>query len=321
MTDTRPLHQRADVTPVRIGMSNTVHYAPDASTTLCGRKDGSAFEGQELAAAPPVCRQCQPMAEDIATRLGNQAAADRVAEMRQVAAEAGAHVRTTAVVSDKEWRFDLQRLADAVGYLREHDPVYAAAITAAETLWQINRNTPMPTASVPIPPPTMALATADIPRVAAAPVAAPALEGVVVQHAGVSRGCAPKHAAHSDVSAALLLLADLPWLVPAELTDAHDISDPIGAECDVNGYVVEPRESGAVTVYWVQAGQIVVVGEGPQGALMGAAAQHLGGYGWKVEPMRKAARCLFAHRPVLANGGGEMRSDAVFDNVFEGHSG
>ncbi|MFB6881404.1 hypothetical protein ACFCY8_11265 [Streptomyces noursei] len=117
------------------------------------------------------------------------------------------------------------------------------------------------------------------------------VEGVIVSHAGVTKGFLPKHCDDLDVRAAIAALGNLKL---AELTDDFDPKE--GA--DVRGFLVEPRGGGRVAVYWVFAGLLRDHNDKPFRVELQIAADRLREAGWRVEPTTRSSLCAFAHRPV-----------------------
>ncbi|UQA95656.1 hypothetical protein [Streptomyces halobius] len=124
--------------------------------------------------------------------------------------------------------------------------------------------------------------------------ARPALEGVIVQHDGTTKGCAPRHVDHPDVAAARKALDGLKH---AALTDRHDISEPTEEEQDVRGYVIDPRGHGRVALYWLEGGRIVRHDDPAYGAALDCLEDRMRRRGWSTEKMLRSSHCLFAHVP------------------------
>ncbi|MEU5302233.1 hypothetical protein ACH4YO_23810 [Streptomyces noursei] len=121
------------------------------------------------------------------------------------------------------------------------------------------------------------------------------VEGVVVEHAGTTEGCAPRDVTHPDVVAAREALAGL---AAATLTDHHDYSEPAENERDVRGYVINPRTHGRVALYWLEGGKVVRRDQMPHGPALDCLADRMKRRGWAVEKMLRSSQCVFAHRPV-----------------------
>ncbi|MFE7316425.1 hypothetical protein ACFU7T_25535 [Streptomyces sp. NPDC057555] len=121
-----------------------------------------------------------------------------------------------------------------------------------------------------------------------------AIEGVVVAHAGTAEGCAPADATHPDVVAARETLAGLR---PATLTEHHDTSEPTDDECNVRGYVIEPRGHGRVALYWLEGGRAVRHDDGWHGPCLDILADKMQRAGWITVKMLRSSLCVFADRP------------------------
>lgn len=121
------------------------------------------------------------------------------------------------------------------------------------------------------------------------------LEAVLAPQAGTTAGCAPRHAKHPDVIAALRALAGVR---AARLTDDHDTTEPTEEQRAVRGYVVEPRGHGRVALYWLEEGR-VARRDTPQGGggLAALEDRMRAARGWTTEPMLRSSQCLFAHVP------------------------
>ncbi|HZF90423.1 hypothetical protein [Streptomyces sp.] len=123
------------------------------------------------------------------------------------------------------------------------------------------------------------------------------VEGVVVEHAGVTEGSTPSNSTHPDVVAARAALAQLK---PAALTDHHDVTEPTEAEVEVRGFMLDPRGGGRVAAYWLEGGRIVRHDEPVNGTCLEILAMRFERAGWTVEPMLRSSQCVFAHRPAEA---------------------
>ncbi|MFI5686773.1 hypothetical protein [Streptomyces sp. NPDC051636] len=120
------------------------------------------------------------------------------------------------------------------------------------------------------------------------------VEGVVVEHAGVTEGSTPSNSTHPDVVAARAALAQLK---PAALTDHHDVTEPTEAEVEVRGFMLDPRGGGRVAAYWLEGGRIVRHDDPWHGPCLDILAMRFERAGWTVEPMLRSSQCVFAHRP------------------------
>lgn len=124
---------------------------------------------------------------------------------------------------------------------------------------------------------------------------APALlDGVLAPQAGTTAGCAPRHAKHPDVLAALRALEGL---CAARLTDDHDTAEPTTDERAVRGYVVEPRGHGRVALYWLEEGRVVRRDTPQGGGALASLEDRMRTRGWTTEPMLRSSQCLFVHVP------------------------
>ncbi|MFI9026347.1 hypothetical protein [Streptomyces sp. NPDC053560] len=145
-------------------------------------------------------------------------------------------------------------------------------------------------------PVTLALRADNLPGASgqSAPASGQPIEGVIVEHNGTSRGCAPRHCTDPDVIAAR---EALDGLLPATLTDRHDISEPADDERDVRGWVADPRGAGRVAFYWLEGGRVRRRDDEWHGLCLKILADRLAERGWRTEPMLRCSQCVFAHRP------------------------
>lgn len=121
------------------------------------------------------------------------------------------------------------------------------------------------------------------------------IEGVIVGHAGLAHGSTPRDAAHPDVAAARDALSALK---PAVLSDRTDVTEPDEEDRHVRGYMIQPRGSGRIAVYWIESGQLVRRDHPWHGLSLDCIADKLRRCGWLLEPMGRSALCVFAHRPL-----------------------
>lgn len=230
--------------------------------------------------------------------------------MRVQANDAATRVRTDPDPTDPEWCAALDSLSAALDYLAIHDPVYSEALHAGEARrfaeeFQSGERQPGQFAgpgAEPLPF-ERALLRRIFPDQAdsvldtsgqPAPVSGQPVEGVIVEHNGTSRGCAPRHCTHPDVVAAH---EALDGLLAAKLTDRHDISEPADDERDVRGWVADPRGDGRVAFYWLEGGQLQRRDDPWHGPCIDIVASRLAERGWRTEPAFKSSKCVFAHRP------------------------
>ncbi|MFI9463796.1 hypothetical protein [Streptomyces xiamenensis] len=125
----------------------------------------------------------------------------------------------------------------------------------------------------------------------------PVIEGVIVEHSGTAQGSRPADATHPDVIAAR---AALDGNAVATMTDHHDTTEPTGAEQQVRGYLIEPRNPGTVRVYWLEGGTVVTRETYLHGAALDGLADRLTRRGWHVWPLTAASKCVIADRPAPA---------------------
>lgn len=108
-------------------------------------------------------------------------------------------------------------------------------------------------------------------------------------------GSAPRHAEHTDVIAARLVLQGL---AAARLTDEHGERDQLTEEeRQVRGYVIDPRGQGRVALYWMENGETVLRNTPQHGPALDILADRMRRQGWSVEPLRRSSACVFAHLP------------------------
>ena len=121
------------------------------------------------------------------------------------------------------------------------------------------------------------------------------IEGVVVEHNGITRGTAPKHSTDSAARAALDALGPLRL---AEVTDHTDVAAQPG-DLDHTpaawGFLIEPRGHGRIALYWIEAGRYVRPDGEPFAVELEIGADKLRAAGWKIEPDTR--RCVMAWRP------------------------
>ncbi|MFF5501247.1 hypothetical protein [Streptomyces roseolus] len=121
------------------------------------------------------------------------------------------------------------------------------------------------------------------------------IEGVVVEHNGITRGTAPKHSTDPAARAALDALAPLRL---AEVTDHTDVAAQPG-DLDHTpaawGFLAEPRGHGRIALYWIEAGRYVRPDGEPFAVELEIGADKLRAAGWKIEPNTR--RCVMAWRP------------------------
>ncbi|MCM1964871.1 hypothetical protein [Streptomyces sp. G1] len=132
---------------------------------------------------------------------------------RQAANAASARVSSAPDSTDPEWQDALTDLGTALDYLKTADPITRAALTEEDPA---------------------------------------AVEGVIVTHDGVTRGCLPQHADDEDVQAALDVLRTLRCV---DLTNAGP------GEAKSFGFMVEPHGNGQMRVSYVYGQRIT----GPKG--------------------------------------------------------
>ncbi|QKW06975.1 hypothetical protein HUT18_11765 [Streptomyces sp. NA04227] len=330
MTGNRPLHERANVHPARLGKGLLAHYAHDTGMGLCGRPTIRRLTVEEIEATDRFCGVCVTVARRMADereRYAEAATREAIAAHRQEANEAAARVRTDPDPASQDWREALARLGAALDYLRAHDPVYADALANGDTERRamtfqrdhadrvraaVNALTDGKEGAFPELSHRLAMAPdgeldltvriftdndedAEPDATGTAPdVSGQPIEGVVVQHEGTAQGCTPKHVTDPDVAAAREVLSGLAY---ATLTDHHDISEPVDEQRNVRGYVIDPRTHGRVALYWLEGGRAVRRDDPWHGPCLDILAERMKERGWATERMLRSSRCVFAHRP------------------------
>ncbi|MEU2393985.1 hypothetical protein [Streptomyces sp. NPDC007369] len=309
--------EQAGVAYAAVGRGKRVHYSPRNDETLCGRAITTYLDAEDAVArfdkGHELCTPCHRAAEQ-------RAEARRLADASPLAAAAVA-LADTVEQADAEraagpnvHRFDSTREAydatqcredildgdvlviereQVVGFLRSAWP---GAITAMHG--ELHTFTADPrtiddgkyAASVDL--------AEQVARELGAPIAGEqrAVEGVVVEHAGVAEGSRPSHVAHPDVVAARAVLSNLK---PAAVTEHTEITEPDEADPTVRGYLVEPRGNGRVAAYWLEGGLITSRRDAVNGDVpLTIVADKFRAAGWTVES--QSLRCVFAWRPAEA---------------------
>ncbi|MFB7763621.1 hypothetical protein [Streptomyces xiamenensis] len=118
-----------------------------------------------------------------------------------------------------------------------------------------------------------------------------------LDHARIAQGSHPADATDPNVIAAC---AALTGFLPATLTGKHDVTMPTESEQSVRGYLVDPRDTCSVRVFWVEAGRIIRRDQLLGGAMLDRIADRLRSRGWVVMPMRRSSQCVIAKRPTLS---------------------
>ncbi|MEK2479000.1 hypothetical protein [Streptomyces noursei] len=265
--------EQAGVRYAVIGKGKRVHYSPSNDDGLCGRAITAYLDVEDAVAlfdkGYELCAPCHRAAE-------KRAEARRLADTSPLAA-AATEVAETVDVVDTEREAALDRLADDVAQLHtEADTLLADIREAAAEADQLADE--------------IAAWGAEVDAVTERPV----VEGVVVAHGGTAEGSTPSDASHPDVVAAR---AALDGLRPAPLTDSHDTSEPTGDECNVRGYVIEPRGHGRVALYWLEGGRAVRHDDGWHGPCLDILADKMQRSGWITVKMLRSSLCVFADRP------------------------